>query len=112
MNPRLKIEFCINGEGGVIVEESLTFPSPDDFLDFISPGGGCESIDSAIDEVRVILAPGGQFETGNRLAAHGATLQVGMYLFTGPLAEIADLAQRLIAHAADNDIAESFYRMV
>jgi len=112
MKPVLTVEFSAKGEGMEIMEESVPLHNPGEFLEFVSPGGGCESIPDDVDEIRIVFLPPGHPNTRNPVADTPTTLQLGMVLFNGPLSEIASTAEQLLDKAGRGEISENFLAVI
>ena len=57
MKPILTVEFHAKDRGVEFEEENVTLHSPEELFEFVSPGGGCESIPNEVDEIRMVFMP-------------------------------------------------------
>ena len=55
MRPILTVEFHAKDRGVEFEEENVTLHSPEELFEFVSPGGGCESIPNEVDEIRMVF---------------------------------------------------------
>ena len=86
--------------------------NPEELFAFVSPGGGCESIPTEVDEIRMVFLPPEHPNTGNPVADLPATLQLGMIFFNGPLSEISQTVEQLIDHAGRGELSETFQKVI
>jgi hypothetical protein len=109
MKPILAVEFTAKSQDNEeFKEESVPLHSHEEFLEFVAPGGGCESIPSEVEEIRVVYLPPAHPNVSNRVADLPALLQLGMVFFNGPLSEIVQTAEQLLDKAGRGELAESF----
>lgn len=108
MKPILTVEFTAKSGDIELKEESIPLHSPEELFAFVAPGGGCETILSGVDEIRMIFLPPEHQNTHNPLADTPATLQIGIVFFNGPLAEISQTAEQLIDKAGRGELSASF----
>lgn len=112
MKPILTVEFTAKGDEVEFREESVALHSPEELFSFVAPGGGCELIPDEVDEVRMIFTPTEHANTEDPVAGLPATLQLGMVLFNGPLAEIASTAGQLLEKSGRGELSESFLKVI
>ena len=112
MNPILTVEFSARLGDQPIKEESVALHSPEELFRFVGPGGGCEAIPDEVAEVRLMFLPPARRNSGNPMADAPATLQMGIVLITGPLAELVQTAEKLIDKAGRGELSESFRRVL
>ena len=108
MKPMMIVEFSAKAAGVEFKEESVTLHSPEELLEFVAPGGGCERVPDEVDEIQFIFLPPPQPNVQNPIADVEATLELGMAFFTGPLAEIAQTIELLIDKAGRGELSPSF----
>ncbi|MGD8515134.1 MAG: hypothetical protein PVF52_05925 [Granulosicoccaceae bacterium] len=108
MKPILIVEFTAKYDDEEIKEESIPLHSPEELFAFVAPGGGCETIPSEADEVRMVFLPPEHANTHNPVADMPATLQIGIVFFNGPLSEISQVAEQLIDKAGRGELSASF----
>lgn len=108
MKPILAVEFSVKAGEYEFKEESVTFHSPEEFFDFIAPGGGCEKIPDEVEEIRVIFLPPEHPNAQNPIADLNAMLQLHMLIFTGPMAEIIQVGERILDKAGRGELSQSF----
>jgi len=112
MNPILTVEFTARLGDGEFKEESVALHGPEDLFQFVAPGGGCENIPDEVAEIRMMFLPPAHPNTANPVADAPATLQLGIVLITGPLAEIVQTAEALIDKGGRGELSESFQRVL
>lgn len=112
MNPILKVEFTARAGDETIREESVPLHSPQEFFDFVAPGGGCDEIPDDVDEIRMVFLKPEHANTSNPVADCPAFLQLGMVLFNGPLAELVQTADTLLDKAGRGELSPSFMRAI
>lgn len=111
MKPILTVEFHAKGHDVEFDEESVALNSPEEFFEFATPGGGCETIPDEVDEIRIVfLAP--KHPSVNPVADLPATLQLGMVLFNGPLSEIATTGEQILNKAGRGELSSSFLEII
>lgn len=112
MQPILTVEFTAkSGEYG-FKEESVPMHTPEEFFEFVSPGGACENIPDEVEEIRIIFLPPEHRNTRNPIADSPSMLQLHSVIFTGSLSEIAQTAEQIIDKAGRGELSESFLRVV
>ncbi|MCG6899316.1 MAG: hypothetical protein LJE75_04865 [Gammaproteobacteria bacterium] len=112
MRPILSVEFHAKDQDIEFEEESVTLHSPEELLAFVSPGGGCERIPDEVDEIRMVFLPPEHPNVQNPVADLATTLQLGMVVFYGPLAEIASVAEQLLDQAGRGQLSRSFLTVI
>jgi len=55
MKPILTVEFSARNGQLEIKEESVPLHSPEEFFEFVAPGGGCETIPDEVNEIRMVF---------------------------------------------------------
>ena len=111
-HPVISVEFSAQAGGREFKEESVAFNSPEELIDFIAPGGGCDSIPDEVEEIQMVFLQPEHANKQNPLADKSVTLELGMVFLTGPLAEILQTAQMLIDRAGRGELSESFLRVI
>ena len=111
MKPIIKIEFKANASEHDFNEESVAIHSPEEFMAFVAPGGGCESIPNEVDEIQIVLLSPAHPNTNNPIADSPATLELGMIFLTGPLAEVGQTIEMLIDKAGRGELSDSFLQV-
>jgi len=112
MNPILTVEFTAKIGDVEIKEESVTLHGPEEFFAFIAPDGGCDSIPSEVDEIKMVFLPPSHRNTQNPLADAPVTLQLGMVFFNGSLSVIAQITEQLLDKAGRGELAPSFLTVI
>ncbi len=112
MKPTLTVEFAVKAGTDTFREESVSLHDPEELFAFVAPGGGCESIPSEVAEIRMNFLSPAHANQANPIADAPATLQIGIVLFQGPLAEIAATASQLLDRAGRGELSESFRRVL
>jgi hypothetical protein len=84
----ITIEFTVKNGDQSFKEDSVTFATAEELFEYISPGGGCESMPSDLGEIRMIFLPPEHPNITNPVADKRATLQLGIILITAPLATL------------------------
>ena len=112
MRPILTVEFHAKDRDIEFVEESVTLHSPEELFEFVAPGGGCETIPDEVAEIRMIFLAPEHPNVQNPIADLPATLQLGMVLFNGPLAEITNTAEQIIDKAGRGELSRSFLAVI
>ena len=112
MKPILTVEFHAKDRGVEFEEENVTLHSPDELFEFVSPGGGCESIPNEVDEIRMVFMPPEHSNIQNQIADLPATLQLGMVFFCGPLSEITNTAEQILDRAGRGELSSSFLAVI
>jgi len=109
--PIFAVEFTAKAGDGTFEEESVHLHSADEFFTFVAPGGGCEQIPSEVSEIRMVFLKPPHANTQNPAADLVATLQLGMVFFTGPLAELGQMIERLLDKAGRSELSHSFMKV-
>jgi hypothetical protein len=110
--PVLTVEF-IAREGDVeFKEESVPLHSPQELFDFVSPGGGCESIPDEVGEIKMTFLPPTHPNISNPIADIPATLQLGIVFFTGPLSEISESTIEILDKAGRGELSDAFLKVI
>lgn len=112
MKPILTVEFSAQGGDVLFNEETVSLHSPEELFSFVAPGGGCENIPDDVDEIRMLFASPAHANNANPVADLPATLQLGMVLLSGPLAEIAATAEQLLDKSGRGELSGSFLKVI
>jgi hypothetical protein len=112
MKPVITVEFSAKAGDEQFKEESVTLHSPEEFFAFVAPSGGCESIPDEVVEIKMFFLPPEHHNTQNPIADLNTTLQLGMVFFTGPLSEVAQIAEQLLDKAGRGELSESFMKVI
>ena len=104
----ITIEFSVSKGGQVLKEDSVALASAEELFAYVAPGGGCEKMPSDLSEIQFILQPPEHPNVANPLADKRVTLQLGLVLITGPLAEIVQIAEALIDRMGRGELSEAF----
>lgn len=110
--PILTVEFSAGSRDEGFKEESVTLHSPDEFFAFVAPGGGCEAIPEEVEEIRMVFLEPSNPNVQNPIADLHASLQMGMVIFHGPLAELVQTADRILDKAGRGELSESFMAVI
>lgn len=108
MKPILTVEFSTKIGDEEFKEESIPLHNTEEFFKFVAPDGGCENIPSEVGEIRMVFLSPEHPNAQNPVADAAATLQMGIVVFNGPLAEIAETATQIIDKAGRGELSESF----
>jgi len=112
MKPILTVEFSAKAGEYEFKEESVAIHSPEEFMAFAAPGGGCEKIPDEVEEIRVVFLPPEHANRQNPVADAPALLQLHRVMFTGPLSEIAQTAELVLDKAGRGELAPAFLGML
>lgn len=112
MKPAFTIEFRARSGRFDFEEESVTLDSPDEVLAFVAPGGGCESVPDAVDEIHISLLHPLRDEADTSIDLLQATLQVGMVFVSGPLAQVTETLERLRAADRAGQLSQAFRTVI
>jgi hypothetical protein len=112
MHPILTIEFKAKTLDAEIEEESVTVHNPEELFAFIAPNGGCDNIPDEVGEIRFVFLPPEHKNADNPVADTPAMLQLHQVLFSGPLAEISQIAEQIQDKAGRGELSAGFLRMV
>ena len=112
MKPILTVEFSARDGDVEIKEESVPLHSPEEFFEFVAPGGGCETIPNEVNEIRMVFLAPEHPNVQNPIADLAATLQIGMVLFNGPLSEIANTVEQILDKAGRGELSKSFLTVI
>ena len=82
MKTGIAVEFVAKAGGREFEEESISFTSPAELFEFVSPGGGCDNIPDEVDEIQMLFTQPTHPNTQNPLADQRVTLQIGMVFFS------------------------------
>ncbi len=108
----ITIEFIVKNGDKSIKEDSVTFATPGELFEYISPGGGCENMPSDLGEIQMIFLPPQHPNITNPIADKRVTLQLGIVLITAPLSTIAQISQEIIDKMGRGEISEAFLAVV
>jgi hypothetical protein len=112
MRPILTVEFHAKEGDVVFNEESVTLQGPDELFDFLAPGGGCEAIPDEVGEIRMVFLPTEHPNVQNPVADLPATLQLGMVIFYGSLADIASTVEQILDRAGRGELSSGFLNII
>lgn len=112
MNPILTVEFTAQVGENEFKEESVAIHTPDEFFEFVAPGGGCELIPNEVGEIQMVFMRPEHPNQQNPLADAHATLQLGMVFFSGPLSEIGQTIEQILDRAGRGELSESFLTVI
>ena len=112
MHSVITVEFSAKAGDREFIEESASFRNTEEFFLFIAPGGRCEMIPDAVDEIQMVLLQPEHQNILNPIADKRVTLELGMVFLTGPLSEIVQIAERLLDQAGRGELSESFLRVI
>ena len=112
MKPILTVEFHAKDRDVEFEEENVTLHSPEELFEFVSPGGGCETIPDEVGEIRMVFMPPEHPNIQNQIADLPATLQLGMVYFYGPLAEITNTVEQILDRAGRGELSSSFLAVI
>jgi hypothetical protein len=104
----ITIEFTVKNGDQSFKEDSVTFATAEELFEYISPGGGCESMPSDLGEIRMIFLPPEHPNITNPVADKRATLQLGIILITAPLATIVQVTQEILDKVGRGELSEAF----
>lgn len=112
MKPVMTVEFKAKAAGVDLTEETVALHNTAELFEFVAPGGGCEKIPDEVDEIQMVFMPVTHRNQLNPVANYPATLQLGMVLFTGPLAEIAQTAEQILDKAGRGELSSAFVKVI
>lgn len=112
MKPILAVEFRAKAGDIEFNEETVPLHSPEELFEYVAPGGGCESIPSEVEEIRMVFLPPEHPNVQNPIADTPATLQLGMVIFTGPLSDIIRAAEQILDKAGRGELSTSFLTVI
>ena len=112
MQPILAVEYRIKVGDDELKEESVPLHAPEELLEFVAPGGGCELIPSEVEEVKLVFLKPQHPNARNPLADVPVTLQLGMVFLSGPLSEVVQTAEQLLDKAGRGELSESFLTVI
>jgi hypothetical protein len=112
MQPVIKVEFLAKAGEQEFKEESVSFHTPGELFEFVSRGGGCDTIPDEVDEIQMVFLQPAHANTLNPIADKRVTLELGMVFITGPLAEIVQTAEQLMDKAGRNELSDSFLKVI
>jgi hypothetical protein len=108
----ITVEFNVTKGGETFREDSVTLRNAEELFDYVAPGGDCEKMSSDVGEIQMIFLPPQHANTLNPIADQRVTLQLGMVLMTGPLAEIIKVSQTILDKVGRNELSESFLKVI
>jgi hypothetical protein len=112
MNPVLSVEFTVQAADGTFKEESVAIHNPEEFFEFVAPGGGCEQIPTEVGEINVVFLKPPHANVSNPVADIAVTLQLGMVYLSGPLAEVVQTAQEMLDKAGRGELSAAFLTVI
>ena len=104
----ITIEFTVKNDDETFREDSVTFATPEEMFDYISPGGGCEDMPDDLGEIRMIFLPPEHANTANPVADKRATLQMGIVLITAPLSTLVQISAEIVDKVGRGEISAGF----
>ncbi len=112
MKPILAVEFRAKAGDIEFNEESVPLHSPEELFEYVAPGGGCESIPSEVEEIRMVFLPPEHPNVQAPIADIPATLQLGMVIFTGPLSDIVQTSEQILDKAGRGELSAAFLAVI
>jgi hypothetical protein len=112
MRPILTVEFHAKNGDMEFEEENVVLHTPEELFQFVAPGGGCDRIPDEVAEIRMVYLPPEHPNTQNPVADLPSSLQLGMVIFTGPLAEIRDTAAQILDRAGRGELSSAFLTVI
>ena len=112
MRPIFSVEFKARAADAEFMEESVTLGGPEEFFAFVAPGGGCEAIPGDVGEIKMVFLSPEHPNKANPIADRRVTLQVGMVIFTGPLATIVHAAEQILDKAGRGELSQAFVKVI
>ncbi|MCG6970517.1 MAG: hypothetical protein LJE85_12195 [Gammaproteobacteria bacterium] len=112
MKPVITVEFSAKAGDQEIKEESVPLHSPEELFAFVAPSGGCETIPDDVSEIKMVFLPPEHLNTQSPIADLTTTLQLGIVFFTGPLSEVAQVAEQLLDKAGRGELSQSFLKVI
>lgn len=112
MRPILTVEFHAKDDDVTFEEESVALHNPEELFAFVAPGGGCEKIPDEVGEIRMVFLSPEHPNVQNPMADLPATLQVGMVILYGPLAEITTTAEQILDRAGRGELSSAFLTVI
>jgi len=112
MRPILTVEFHAKDNDVEFDEESVTLHNPEELFAFVAHGGGCETIPDEVGEIRMVFLPPEHPNVQNPIADLAATLQLGMVIFYGPLADISSTAEQILDRAGRGELSRTFLTVI
>jgi len=112
MRPILTVEFHAKDDDVTFEEESVALHNPEELFAFVAPGGGCEKIPDEVGEIRMVFLSPEHPNVQNPMADLPATLQVGMVILYGPLAEITTTAEQILDRAGRGELSSDFLTVI
>ncbi len=108
----ITIEFSLNTGDRDFKEDTVALRTPEELLEYVAPGGGCESMPDDVDEIQLVFLPPEHPNKQNPVADIRGTLQLGIVFLTGPLAEILQASEEIIDKAGRGELSESFLTVI
>ena len=112
MEPMINVEYRTKSGEIIFNEESVSFHDPEELFLFVAPGGGCDRIPNEVHKIHMNFLPPRHPNIQNTLADKMVTLELGMVFFTGPLAEITQIADQLLDKAGRGELSNSFLNVI
>lgn len=112
MRPVLTVKFKARTADMEITEETVTFHTPAEFFEFVAPGGDCDKIPDAVDEITVMFLASEHPNRRNPIADRTVVVELGIVIFTGPLSVIVQTLDTLLDKAGRGELSESFLTVV
>lgn len=108
----ITIEFSLNTGDRDFKEETVALNTAAELFEYVTPGGGCESMPDDVDEIQLVFLSPEHPNTQNPVADIRGTLQLGMVFLTGPLAEILKTSEEIIDKAGRGELSQSFLKVI
>jgi len=108
----ITVEFNVTKGGETFREDSVTLRNAEELFDYVAPGGDCEKMSSDVREIQMMFLAPQHANTLNPIADQRVTLQMGMVLMTGPLAEIIKVSQTIVDKVGRHELSESFLKVI
>jgi hypothetical protein len=112
MKPVITVEFTARAGDAEYKEESVPLHSPEELIEFIAPGGGCDNVLDEVVEIKMVFLPPPHRNTQNPIADLNCSLQLGMVFLAGPLSEIAQAVEMIIDKAGRGELSSSFRKAI
>ncbi|UCB55759.1 MAG: hypothetical protein JSW45_04310 [Thiotrichales bacterium] len=108
----ITIEFSLTADDRQFKEDTVALRNPQELFEYVSPGGGCESMPDDVDEIQLVFLSPEHPNQQNPVADIRGTLQLGIVFLTGPLAEILQTAEEIIDKAGRGELSSSFLTVI
>ena len=112
MHPVFMVEFKARQGEVEFADECVTLSGAEELFEFVGPGGGCDAIPDAVDEIHFTLQPDPDNRVDPRLGHLPTSLQLGMVFITGPLGQIVPVVEQLGERAERGLLSGSFLKVI